>query len=49
MTFDKEEDKNILLQIIQSASIPGGAVLAVADLVVRIKEADVANFDEENV
>lgn len=41
MKLDNEQDRQVLLNLIQTAQISGAAVLVVADLVRRIQVAEV--------
>ena len=45
MVIDNEEDRGLLLQIIQGSTIPGGAILVVAALIERIKAAGIGGSD----
>lgn len=41
MKLDTENDRNVLLGLIQNATIQGSAVMVIADLVQRIQAAEV--------
>jgi len=41
MKLDNEQDRQVLLGLIQSAQISGAAVMIVADLVQRIQSAEI--------
>lgn len=41
MKLDREEDRSLLLQIIESTNFQGKAVMVLADLVVRIQKAGI--------